>query len=145
MNTNKKILFHLIGKEGIPYDCNFIPAEQGWHELPNYIDDLVDSAKGQAAFLIEAYIDDVFIENMDYLKKHKIKLEDLNLYLNAAFILAEKDFFIIFISDLLDDLVFPVHVNKSSERISEWEISCGGWPESKDELLSFYFPELPHN
>lgn len=53
MNSNKKIPFQLIGKEGIPYACNFIPAEQGWHELPNYIDDLVDSAKYQAASIID--------------------------------------------------------------------------------------------
>jgi hypothetical protein len=142
MNSNKKIPFQLIGKEGIPYACNFIPAEQGWLELPNYIDDLVSSAICQAAFMIETWIDDEgFIEHMNYVKEHEIKLEDLTLYLNVALIVGERDDFVIYISDFLD-LVWPVHFNNSSDKISEWEISCGGWPDVKDDILRCYIPEL---
>jgi hypothetical protein len=143
MNSNNKIPFHLIGKEGIPYACNFIPAEQGWLELPNYIDDLVSSARCQAASMIEAWIDDEdFIEHMNYVKEHEIKLEDLTLYLNVALIVANKDIFIIYISDFLDHLVWPVHFDNSSDKISEWEISCGGWPAVKDDILKYYIPEI---
>ena len=117
MNSNKKIPFQLIGKEGIPYACNFIPAEQGWLELPNYIDDLVSSAICQAAFMIETWIDDEdFIEHMNYVKEHEIKLEDLTLYLNVALIVSDRDFFIIYISDFLDHLVWPVHFDNSNEK-----------------------------
>lgn len=142
MNSNKKIPFQLIGKEGIPYACNFIPAEQGWLELPNYIDDLVSSAICQAAFMIETWIDDEdFIEHMNYVKEHEIKLEDLTLYLNVALIVSDRHFFIIYISDFLDHLVSPVHFDNSNEKISEWETSCGDWPAAKDEIFKCYIPE----
>jgi len=142
MNSNKKIPFQLIGKEGIPYACNFIPAEQGWLELPNYIDDLVSSAICQAASMIETWIDDEdFIEHMNYVKEHEIKLEDLTLYLNVALIVSDRDFFIIYISDFLDHLVWPVHFDNSNEKISEWETSCLDWPAAKDGIFKCYIPE----
>ena len=129
MTLNNKIPFHLIGKKSIAYSCNFIPDEYGWHELPDYIDELVDSAKSQATCMIE----------------HKIESKDLELYLNVALIVLDKDFFIIYIGDFLDHLFCPVHFNNSSDKISEWEISCSGWPDEKDDIFRWYFPELPYN
>lgn len=138
MNLNNNILFYLIGKDGIAYPSNFIPAEQGWLELPNYIDDLVSAARCGAASMIEAWIDDEdFLEHMNYVKEHEIKLEDLTLYLNVALIVANKDIFIIYISDFLDHLVWPVHFDNSNEKISEWETSCGDWPAAKDDIFKW--------
>lgn len=145
MNSNKKIPFQLIGKEGIPYACNFIPAEQGWQELPNYIDGLVSSAICQAAGFIKMWVEDdddkTFIEYIDYVEKHKIKLEDLDLYLNVALIVKDNDSFVIFIGDFLNHLVWPVCFNISNEKISEWEISCIDWPGIKDDIFKSYIPE----
>lgn len=149
MNSNNKIPFHLIGKEGIPYACNFIPAEQGWLELPNYIDELVSYSRCQVDSFIRFWIEEddekTFIEHIDYVEKHKLNPKDLDLYLKVALIVGDKNFFIIYFSDFLDDLLWPVCIDNSDEKISEWRISGLDWPDNKDDIFRCYIPELPHN
>jgi len=104
-----------------------------------YIDELAYWAIGEAAFTLEANIDDEgFVEHMDYLNKHKIKREDIQNYLKVELIVADRDFFIIYISDFLDQLVWPVHIDNSDKRISKWKVLCGDWPAAKDDILKFY-------